>query len=83
MAALETIVKYIRHLTGLLLLAGIIALGLASIILKDQYFYTGNIDTTPQPVPVPPSVALLASGLIGLLGCGRVFKGFMARTRPE
>ncbi|MFA4901287.1 MAG: hypothetical protein WC600_00925 [Desulfobaccales bacterium] len=57
--------------------------GLASIVLKDQYFYTGNIDTTPQAVPVPASAVLLGSGLMGLLGCGRVFTGFMARTRPE
>jgi hypothetical protein len=53
--------------------------GLVSITLKDQYFYTGNIDSNLGPVPIPPSVVLLGSGL---LGCARGFKGFMARTRP-
>ena len=46
-------------------------MGLSAITLRDQFFYTGDIDSNPEPVPVPPSVVLLGSGLLGLLAGGR------------
>jgi hypothetical protein len=57
--------------------------GLSSITLNDQFFYTGDIDTNPQPVPVPASVVLLCSGLLVMLAGGRGLKGLVVRTRTK
>lgn len=48
--------------------------GSTALILIDQFFYTGGIDSNPMPVPLPASALLLASGLLGLMGCGRVLR---------
>ncbi|MHB9072736.1 MAG: hypothetical protein ACYC6G_04345 [Desulfobaccales bacterium] len=55
--------------------------GMSTLTLRDQFFYTGGIDSNPEPVPAPPSMVLLGSGLIGLLGCGRRLKGLVVLPR--
>jgi hypothetical protein len=58
-------------------------LGLSVLTLRDQYFYTGDIDSNPEPVPVPPTYVLLGSGLLAMLTGRRGFRKLMRRRRAE
>ncbi len=42
-------------------------IGVSAITLRDQFFYTGDIDSNPEPVPAPQAFILLAFGLVAML----------------
>lgn len=56
-------------------------LGLSALTLRDQSFYTGDIDSNPEPIPVPSTCVLMGSGLLGLLAGGSGLRGFVAWRR--
>jgi hypothetical protein len=53
---------------------------LSTVILKNPSFYTGDIDSNPEPVPLPSGCVLLASGLPEL-GAGWRWKGPKSRNQ--
>jgi hypothetical protein len=46
-----------------------------------DHYYTGDIDANPEPVPLPGPGILLGSGLVIMMGGGRVLREFMAWRR--
>ena len=58
-------------------------LGLSALTLRDQFFYTGDIDSNPEPVPVPPAFVLLASGLVVMLSLRGGLQGWRSSQNQD